>query len=69
MGAKERQRKYREKKKNLRNERLSVWISSDAANSLREVANGLSTTQGQLLSKLLLSLSETYRNLNQSNIN
>lgn len=69
MTTKERQRKYREKKKNLRNERLSVWISSDAANSLREVANGLSTTQGQLLSKLLLSLSETYRNLNQSNIN
>ncbi len=69
MTTKERQRKYREKKKNLRNERLSVWISSDAANGLREVVNGLSTTQGQLLSKLLLSLSETYRNLNQSNIN
>lgn len=56
MASKERQRRYRERKKNLGSERLSVWVSSDAANSLRDVASYLSRTQGQLLTKLLLSL-------------
>lgn len=59
MASKERQRRYRERKKSLGSERLSVWVSSDAANSLREVVSYYSTTQGKFLTKLLLSLGET----------
>ena len=64
MASKERQRRYREKKRGAGDERLSVWVSGDAANSLRDVASGLSITQGQLIAKLLLSLGEKF---NESN--
>ncbi len=60
MASKERQRRYRAKRRKEGDERLSVWVSSDAANSLREVVSGLSITQGQLIAKLLLSLGEKF---------
>ena len=60
MASKERQRRYRAKRRGAGDERLSVWVSSDAANSLRDVASGLSITQGQLIAKLLLSLGEKF---------
>lgn len=64
MSLTERQERYRERRRNHGDERISVWLNQDAAKNLRELSSLLSTTHEGLLTRLLVILREAIRQTN-----
>lgn len=54
MTTKDRQERYRARRRADGDKRLSIWITRDVADVLSEMANTYAVTQKQILERLLL---------------